>query len=57
MHTRYINLYLKPDGEIITGYTYSKETTAEREGFGNYVKLLTTTIYLTDEQLNVIENN
>lgn len=57
MHTRYVNLYLKPSGEIIVGDLYTKESTAEREGFGNYVKLRTTTVYLTDEQLKLIENN
>lgn len=57
MHIRYINLYLKPNGEIIAGDLYQKQTTAEREGYGNYVKIKTTTLYLDDKQLNLIENN
>lgn len=57
MNTRYMNLYLKPNGEMICGDPYTKRETAEREGYGNYVKVATVEVQLTDAQLDLIQNS
>lgn len=57
MNTRYMNLYLKPNGEMICGDPYTKRETAEREGWGNYVKVATVEVQLTDAQLDLIQNS
>ncbi|MNH46800.1 hypothetical protein D3C87_324780 [compost metagenome] len=59
MEMYYVNLYLKIDavtGEksIITGEIYKKEKTAEKEAFGYYKKLMTTFVWLTDEEYKAL---